>query len=159
VQADCPARFELRRDGDAVLREHLSDLDVFLPSSSDTDVFAAGIPHRDLVRRFHDDGAPVVILKRGESGAYVSDARTGEAWNVPALPMDEHLDATGAGDVFCGTFAHSYTTGASLLDAAIQATVAAGCALHVDNPLALARPGDEQWHDWTIRITEGVTPL
>jgi len=159
LQADCPARFELRRDGDAVLRSHLRDLDVFLPSSSDTDVFAPGIPHRDLISRFHDYGAPVVVFKRGEHGAIVSDARSGEAWSIPALPVGEHLDATGAGDVFCGVFAHARNTGASLVDAAVEATVAASLALHVASPLALTRPDEQRWLADRARIREGVTPL
>lgn len=159
IQADCPARFELRRDGDAVLRTHLRDLDVFLPSSSDTDVFAPGTPHRDLISRFHDYGAPVVVLKRGEHGAIVSDAHTGEAWSIPALPVGEHLDATGAGDVFCGVFAHVRTTGADLVEAAVEATVAASRALHVASPLALTRPDEERWLADCARIREGVTPL
>lgn len=159
IQADCPARFELRRDGDAVLRTHLRDLDVFLPSSSDTDVFAPGVPHRDLITRFHDYGAPVVVLKRGEAGAIVSDARSGEAWSIPALPAGDHLDATGAGDVFCGVFAHARTAGATLVDAAVEATVAASLALHVASPLALTRPEEQRWLADSARIREGVTPL
>jgi sugar/nucleoside kinase (ribokinase family) len=94
VQADCPARFELARDGEALLERHLSSLDVFLPSSSDTDVFAPGVDHRTLVRRFHDYGAPVVVLKRGERGAIVSDGTTGEAWAIPAVPAPEAVTSS-----------------------------------------------------------------
>ncbi len=159
VQSDCPARFELRRDGDAVLREHLCALDAFLPSSSDTDVFAPDSTPLELVARFHRYGAPVVVLKRGELGAIVSDARTGEVWSIPAVPVGDHLDATGAGDVFCGVFAHSRAAGHSLIDAAVQATVAASCALQVASPLALERPAATQWQASADMIREGVTPL
>ncbi|MCR1981510.1 carbohydrate kinase family protein [Cellulosimicrobium cellulans] len=159
VQADCPARSELARDGEALLERHLAALDVFLPSSSDTDVFAPGVDHRTLVRRFHDYGAPVVVLKRGELGAIVSDATTGDAWGVPAIPAPEDVDATGAGDVFCGYFAHAYRNGATLLDAAVEASAAARAALHVSSPLDLVRPRDEAWQTAVATIREGVTAL
>lgn len=158
IQADCPARFELRRDGDAVLREQLSQLDVFLPSSSDTDVFAPGVDHGDLVKRFHDYGAPVVVMKRGADGALVSDARSGEAWNVPAYPVGEHLDATGAGDVFCGTFATARAAGRDILTAAVEASASATYALDAASPLDLTTPDPAELSQRIARIREGVTP-
>lgn len=159
VQADCPARFELRRDGDSALRDHLSRLDVFLPSSSDTDVFAPGVDHRVLVDRFHSYGAPVVVMKRGEDGALVSDARTGEAWSVPAYPVGDHLDATGAGDVFCGTFATARAAGRDLLTAAVEASAFATYALDVASPLDLTAPDPTELTARVERIREGVTAL
>lgn len=157
VQADCPARFELRRDGEAVLAENLRAVDVFLPSTSDTDVFAPGVEHDVLVDRFHDYGAPVVVLKRGELGVYVSDRRTGERWSIPAFPLDEHVDATGAGDVFCGTFAHFYTNGMSLRDAAVAASVRASYAPQVSTPLDLRAPESDDLVARTAYIQNGVT--
>jgi sugar/nucleoside kinase (ribokinase family) len=159
IQVDCPARFELRRDGDAVLKDHLSLVDVFLPSSSDTDVFAPGVDHHDLVARFHEYGAPVVVMKRGADGALVSDARSGEAWAVPAYPVGEHLDATGAGDVFCGTFATARAAGLDLLSAAVEASAYATYALDAASPLDLAAPATEDLAQRIARVREGVTPL
>lgn len=159
IQADCPARFELRRDGDAVLREHLAEVDVFLPSSSDTDVFAPGVDHRDLVARFHEYGAPVVVMKRGADGALVSDARSGQSWAVPAYPVGEHLDATGAGDVFCGTFAIARAAGRDLLSAAVEASAYATYALDAASPLDLQTPDTTELSQRVARIREGVTPL
>ena len=159
IQADCPARFELARDGEGVLERHLSTLDVFLPSSSDTDVFAPGEDHRALIRRFHDYGAPVVVFKRGEHGAIVSDASTGEAWAIPAIAASGDIDATGAGDVFCGYFAHAYRNGRSLVEAVIEASVAARGALYASSPLALQNPGTDDWREMVATIRRGVTSL
>lgn len=159
IQADCPARFELARDGEGILREHLSSVDVFLPSSSDTDVFAPGEDHRTLVRRFHDFGAPIVVLKRGELGAFVSDDTTGDAWSIPAHLVDEDVDATGAGDVFCGYFAYAYRNGASLVDAAIGASAAASAALCASSPLEVRRPAPETWSVAMSNIRNGVEAL
>lgn len=159
IQADCPARFELRRDGDAVLREHLHKVDVFLPSSSDTDVFAPDVEHQTLVERFHAYGAPVVVMKRGEHGAFVSDSATGEFWSVPAYPVEDHLDATGAGDVFCGTFATMRAAGVDLLSAAIAASAFASYALDAASPLDLVAPDPADLAQRLVRIRDGVTPL
>lgn len=159
IQADCPARFELRRDGDGVLREHLHQLDVFLPSTSDTDVFAPGVDHRKLVERFHTYGAPVVVMKRGEQGAFVSDSVSGEFWSVPAYPVGDHLDATGAGDVFCGTFATARADGRDLLEAAISASAFASYALDAASPLDLAAPDIHDLNRRITRIREGVIAL
>lgn len=159
IQADCPARFELARDGESVLERYLSSVDVFLPSSSDTDVFAPGVNYPTLIRRFHDYGAPVVVFKRGELGAIVSDGTTGEMWSVPAIAAADDVDATGAGDVFCGYFAHAYRNGLSLVDAAVEASAAARSALHVSNPLELNRPAIDDWNAAVAAIREGVTSL
>lgn len=159
IQADCPARFELARDGEEVLQQHVSQLDVFLPSSSDTDVFAPGIDHRSLVAQFHDYGAPAVVLKRGELGAIVSDGVSGQAWSVPAYLVDGDVDATGAGDVFCGYFAHAYRSGSTLLDAAIRASAAARFALRTSSPLEVCRPTDEEWVTTVSTIEKGVQAL
>ncbi|MGX5697430.1 carbohydrate kinase family protein [Agromyces soli] len=158
MQADCPQRSELARDGDAVLREHLHHLDVFLPSTSDTDVFAPGVDHDTLLERFHDYGAPVVVLKRGERGALVSDARSRHRWSIPAFPAQAD-DATGAGDVFCGAFAHALTTGGDLVAAAVEASVCASYALEAASPLELRAPDPTERAARRAHIQSGVEEL
>lgn len=44
-----------------------------------------------------------VVVKRGENGALLFDA-DGEMFSAPALPLDEVVDPTGAGDSFAGGF-------------------------------------------------------
>lgn len=160
IQADCPARSELRRDGDGALRRRLADVDVFLPSTSDTDVFAPGVDRRELVARFHDYGAPVVVMKCAAEGAWVSDARSGARWAVPAFDGDGvDIDATGAGDVFCGAFAAAFVGGADLLDAAVVASACASYALRVASPLDLTPPAGDDLAGRIHRIRNGVESL
>ncbi len=158
VQADCPARFEIRRDGDGVLRDVLPQLDAFLPSSSDTDVFAPGDDHEDLVRRFHRYGAPVVVLKRGDQGALVSEAG-GRTWSVPAFPLAREGDPTGAGDVFCGAFAYLRSTGTPLLEAAVHASARASYAVEASCPLDYAAPSAQDLTHRIEHIRKGVIDL
>ena len=159
LQADCPARSELRRDGEAVLREHLASVDVFLPSTSDTDVFAPGVERRALIERFHAFGAPVVVLKCGADGALVSASPDGPVWAVPPFDGAGAVDATGAGDVFCGAFAAAVIGGAELLDAAATASACASYALQVASPLDLLPPARDELAARIHQIRNGVTVL
>jgi 2-dehydro-3-deoxygluconokinase len=67
-------------------------------------------------------GSKVVVLKMGEAGAYVatSDARV----RIPVYPVVP-VDATGAGDTFCGSFLARILAGDGPEAAARYAGVAA----------------------------------
>lgn len=54
-------------------------------------------------RRIHDMGPDIVIVKKGEHGAllFMED----EIFAVPAYPLEDIQDPTGAGDAFMGGFA------------------------------------------------------
>ena len=47
-----------------------------------------------LAGRLHDLGAPLVTLRCGADGAFVSQ-RGGGAWSVPAVPGTHVVDVTG----------------------------------------------------------------
>jgi sugar/nucleoside kinase (ribokinase family) len=58
---------------------------------------------RNLIRaakRLHDFGSRVVIVKKGEHGAFLSE--DGRGFALPAYPVAEVVDPTGAGDSFAG---------------------------------------------------------
>lgn len=71
-----------------------------------------------------------VVIKRGEFGALLFDA-DGEVFSAPALPLEEVIDPTGAGDSFAGGFMGYLArpgiepTGASLRTAMIYGSVMA----------------------------------
>ena len=54
-------------------------------------------------RKIQAMGAPVVIIKKGESGSLLCGA-DGEQFILPAYPATEVKDPTGAGDSFAGGF-------------------------------------------------------
>ena len=137
LQADCPARFELGRDGLGVLGDTLQRLSVFLPSTSDTDVFAPGLSAAELLRSFHGLGADRVVLKCGKDGALVSE-QSGPVWQVPAYPTTSVLDDTGAGDAFAGAFAAAIGDGHEPVPAACLAAAVASVAVQYRRPIELA---------------------
>jgi sugar/nucleoside kinase (ribokinase family) len=75
-------------------------------------------------------GPKNLVIKRGENGALLFD-RDGEIFAAPALPLEEVIDPTGAGDCFAGGFMGYLArpgvepTGASLRTAMIYGSVMA----------------------------------
>jgi sugar/nucleoside kinase (ribokinase family) len=53
--------------------------------------------------KIHDMGPQFVIIKKGEHGALLF--HEGKIFAIPALPLEEVYDPTGAGDTFAGGFA------------------------------------------------------
>lgn len=61
-------------------------------------------------QKIHSMGPEYVIIKKGEHGALLF--HEGKVFAIPALPLEEVFDPTGAGDTFAGGFAaHLAKTG------------------------------------------------
>lgn len=54
-------------------------------------------------KKIHEMGPKYVIIKKGEHGALLF--HDGKIFAIPALPLEEVFDPTGAGDTFAGGFA------------------------------------------------------
>jgi rfaE bifunctional protein kinase chain/domain len=78
-----------------------------------------------LLRRTGDDA---VLVTRGAEGMVLFERR-GSPISIPAFGAGEVADVTGAGDTVIATFTLARIAGASFLDAAILANVAAGLAV------------------------------
>ncbi|MGP5244943.1 carbohydrate kinase family protein [Corynebacterium variabile] len=137
VQADCPARNELRAVGTGPLAQLLPHLDTFLPSTSDTEVFCPGSSPAELITGFHRLGARSVVLKCGDQGGLVSEAPGATVWRIPIYPEPHAGDPTGCGDVFAGAFLAARARDRPLLDAACLGAAAASLATTAREPLDL----------------------
>ncbi len=58
-------------------------------------------------QKIHEMGPKYVIIKKGEHGALLF--HDGKVFAIPALPLEEVFDPTGAGDTFAGGFAAHIT--------------------------------------------------
>ncbi|CAK0778212.1 adenosine kinase [uncultured Gammaproteobacteria bacterium] len=67
---------------------------------------------------------PLVVLTRGAAGAVVVNGA--DIHEVPAEPVAQVIDTTGAGDLFAAGFLFGHTNGRSLLDCARIGAMAAG---------------------------------
>jgi len=89
---------------------------------------AAGIASNEdlmvVARALSARGQLDCIITLGQKGALAMTKR-GESWRVPALPLKEVIDSTGAGDCFCGTLAAGLHNKLALASAMRRASIAA----------------------------------
>ncbi|APW38031.1 2-dehydro-3-deoxygluconokinase [Rhodoferax koreense] len=104
--------------------------DVFLPSLEDVTALV-GISDPDEVADWgHSLGAPTVVLKLGPEGALISQG-IGAANKRERIPGHkvQLVDATGAGDCFCGNLLAQLAKGTPVVQAARYANAAAAIAV------------------------------
>ena len=65
-----------------------------------------------------------IIVTQGEAGAMVATSE--QTVSVPAMPVGEVVDTTGAGDLFAAGYLYGKSTGADILSAAEYASICAG---------------------------------
>ena len=100
--------------------------DIFLPSLEDMTVLT-GLSEPDAIVDWgHAHGARTVVLKLGENGAVASDGT--QRLHLPAQAV-KPVDATGAGDCFCGNLLARIAQGNELRDATRWANAAAALAV------------------------------
>ena len=100
--------------------------DIFLPSLDDM-LTLTGLADPDAIVDWgHAHGAATVVLKLGAAGALASDGQRRE--RIAGRPVSV-LDATGAGDCFCGNLLARLARGDQVFAAARYANVAASLAV------------------------------
>jgi 2-dehydro-3-deoxygluconokinase len=100
--------------------------DLFLPSVDDVTVLSGHTDPDAIVDWSHGLGARQVVLKLGADGALVSDGQRRER---VAGHRVQPVDATGAGDCFCGNLLARIALGDPLWQAARYANAAAAIAV------------------------------
>jgi sugar/nucleoside kinase (ribokinase family) len=90
------------------IQDHLGDLksllrkiDCLIINEDEAKMLAGGLNLMKAAQKVVGMGPDVVIVKKGESGAIMCDAK-GEKFLLPAYPAIEVKDPTGAGDSFAG---------------------------------------------------------
>jgi 2-dehydro-3-deoxygluconokinase len=140
VSLDSNLRLKLwpLHDARAAIKQAASRCDLFLPSVEDALALSGHGDGDAILDWSHSLGAPQVVLKLGGDGALVSDGRRRERIAGHAVAM---VDATGAGDCFCGNLLARLAQGDSIFDAARYANGAAAIAVQGFGAVApLPRP-------------------
>ncbi len=83
----------------------------------------AGVPHLDTAVAAVSGKVETLVVTRSEHGALA--IRDGERAEVPAEPVKEVVDTTGAGDLFAAGFLVGYTRGKPLAEALKLGAIAA----------------------------------
>jgi 2-dehydro-3-deoxygluconokinase len=105
----------------AMIAAVAADCDYFMPSIDDAAALSGLREETAIADWAHRLGAHAVLLKLGSGGAFVSDGA--RQLRIPGFAVD-CVDATGAGDCFCGTALARLAAGDDLFDAARYATAA-----------------------------------
>ncbi len=100
----------------------LPSLHAFLPSEQEAVRLYGGTDVMAAAREFVAAGVAVCVIKVGEAGCVVATGQL--AWQIPSV-ADECVDATGAGDAFCGGFLAGLAQGLDPAAAARYGTAAA----------------------------------
>lgn len=86
----------------AELRETLKHVDILMINDSETRELSNEHNLLRAARHIFQMGPSILVVKRGEYGAMMVDKRG--VFCVPAFPLEEPHDPTGAGDSFAGGF-------------------------------------------------------
>ncbi|TXF77701.1 PfkB family carbohydrate kinase [Chryseobacterium sp.] len=78
-------------------------------------------------KKIHEMGPQFVIIKKGEHGALLF--HEGKIFAIPALPLEEVFDPTGAGDTFAGGFASYLAKKGSMTFETMKAALIVGSAM------------------------------
>ena len=108
----------------------LGQIDFFLPSRQDVAALYPGISDVHALRclRDLDSRTKVIGIKRGADGVIVHSAGDSDFVSLPAVASDV-VDATGAGDSFCGGFLVGYAETGNAIEAALWGSVSASFAV------------------------------
>lgn len=93
-----------------VLMEMIAKTDVITINDEEARQLSGEYSLVKAAQKIHTLGPKYVIIKKGEHGALLF--HDGKIFAIPALPLEEVFDPTGAGDTFAGGFAaHLAKTG------------------------------------------------
>ncbi len=109
------------------LRETLKHVDILMINDSETRQLSNEHNLLRAAKHIFKMGPSTLVVKRGEYGAMMVDKRG--VFSVPAFPLEEPHDPTGAGDSFAGGFM-GYLAGAkNLSDATLRKAMVYGSVL------------------------------
>jgi len=137
------------------LERTISLIDILIINDAETRELAGTSNIIKAARRIISWGPKVVVVKRGEYGALMIDAQS--VFGVPAFPIADVLDPTGAGDSFAGGFlGYLAATRASCEDDALRKAVVLGTVMASFDvsALGLERLGDLTYTEIEARYRE-----
>lgn len=108
------------------IEEAVALCDIFLPSLDDMVALTGLSDAGKIIDWSHTQGAKTVVLKLGDQGALVSDGSRRDHLPGHAVKL---VDATGAGDCFCGNLLARIALGDTVFAAARYANAAAAIAV------------------------------
>ena len=109
------------------LRETLRHVDILMINDAETRQLSSEHNLLRAAKRIFKMGPSTLVVKRGEYGAMLVDKRG--VFCVPAFPLEEPHDPTGAGDSFAGGFMGYLAGVGSKSDAALRRAMVYGSVM------------------------------
>jgi sugar/nucleoside kinase (ribokinase family) len=109
------------------LRETLKHVDILMINDAETRQLSSEHNLLRAARHIFKLGPKTLVVKRGEYGAMLVDKRG--VFCVPAFPLEEPHDPTGAGDSFAGGFMGYLAGAGQKTDAALRRAMVYGSVL------------------------------
>jgi len=111
----------------AELRETLKHVDILMINDSETRELSNEHNLLRAAKHIFKMGPSILVVKRGEFGAMIVDKRG--VFCLPAFPLEEPHDPTGAGDSFAGGFMGYLAGSRSTSDASLRRAMVYGSVL------------------------------
>jgi sugar/nucleoside kinase (ribokinase family) len=111
----------------AELRETLRHVDILMINDSETRELSSEHNLLRAAKHIFKMGPATLVVKRGEYGAMMVDKNG--VFSVPAFPLEEPHDPTGAGDSFAGGFMGYLAGAGQKTDAALRRAMVYGSVL------------------------------
>jgi sugar/nucleoside kinase (ribokinase family) len=111
----------------AELRKTLRHVQVLMINDSETRQLSSEHNLLRAARHIFRLGPRTLVIKRGEHGAMMVHARS--VFSVPAFPLDQVHDPTGAGDSFAGGFMGYLASKGNTSDAALRRAMVYGSVM------------------------------
>ena len=111
----------------AELRETLKHVDILMINDSETRELSNEHNLLRAAKHIFKMGPSILVVKRGEYGAMMVDQ--GGVFSVPAFPLEEPHDPTGAGDSFAGGFMGYLAGSKGRSDASLRRAMVYGSVL------------------------------
>lgn len=89
---------------EAALMALIAQVDIFMPSAEEVTRLLGTTDWEAAAHIFANLGPNLVVVKLGAEGCLVHDRAQARFTRVPAFPVADVVDTTGAGDSFCGGF-------------------------------------------------------
>jgi sugar/nucleoside kinase (ribokinase family) len=106
----------------------LQNVDIFLPSQEEVFRLLGHHDYERACRQFAGYGASIVVVKMGSEGSLIYHHAKNQFWHIPIYET-KVVDATGAGDAYCGGFRAMYVKTGDLLQAGLAGAVSASFAI------------------------------
>lgn len=135
----------------------LNSVDLFLPSRQEARAIFPGAEPIDAVRRLRDMAPNVALIavKCGADGVVAHAAGFSVGMRIPAVPVDL-VDATGAGDTFCGGALVGFTQEHSPLDALLFGAVSASFCVEALGSAGLAHAARDEAYRRLVALRDHV---